>query len=287
MDCSPPTPPRVTDGNSCALAWPALAVAACRSASLLRMSGRRRSRSPGRPTGTSGGSATSACGNGPSRSTSAPGGSASSSARRFMPCATFWSMGGSCASALDSCACCCTASACAEKPLRERESASLDSARWSSMPASTMARWRRAPRSSAACHRRPSCRHPSCRRSCHRPSCRRTCPSFLPCPCCPHAPCRRPRSMRASSFDAGIRTGGAVRRAEGGPSGLCRPPRSADRAAGLASVRGDGHRRLRFGCASWRKGMTGSAVVLPGSEDPDRRQLSCQCEAKARGVGVS
>ena len=262
MDCSPPTPPRVTDGNSCALAWPALAVAACRSASLLRMSGRRRSRSPGRPTGTSGGSATSACGNGPSRSTSAPGGSASSSARRFMPCATFWSMGGSCASALDSCACCCTASACAEKPLRERESASLDSARWSSMPASTMARWRRAPRSSAACHRRPSCR--------------RTCPSFLPCPCCPHAPCRRPRSMRASSFDAGIRTGGAVRRAEGGPSGLCRPPRSADRAAGLASVRGgrtsqapvrlrlvaqgnDGLRR----CAAGLRRPGPSATVMP------------------------
>ena len=55
----------------------------------------------------------------------------------------------------------------------------------------------------------------------------------------------------------------------------------------LPVFEGDGHRRLRFGCASWRKGMTGSAVVLPGSEDPDRRQLSCQCEAKARGVGVS
>jgi hypothetical protein len=30
---------------------------------------------------------------------------------------------------------------------------------------------------------------------------------------------------------------------------------------------GGGHRRLRFGCDSWREGITGSDDVLPGSED--------------------
>jgi hypothetical protein len=84
---------------------------------------------------------------GPRRCSSVPGGSASSSASRFRAWAMFWSIGGNCASADDSWARCCTASACAEKPFFERESASVNSRRWSAMSASTIARCRCAPRS--------------------------------------------------------------------------------------------------------------------------------------------
>ena len=89
---SPALPVKVTRGNRSAIATPTRAVAPASSRSAMRMSGRRRSRPAGSPTGTMPGSGGRFCG-GASSARSAPGSRPTSTDRRWIERATAASSG--------------------------------------------------------------------------------------------------------------------------------------------------------------------------------------------------